>query len=242
MIGNRQAIVEERRAHRPAAFLIFFPSRRRSQGLLRYCDGPRAKRIFDIGLSILVLLFGAPLYVLVALLVKLSSPGPIFYSQRRVGKNGKRFICVKFRTMVVDADRVLHQMISASPELGQEFEDNFKLKQDPRITRLGRFMRMTSLDELTQFWNVLKGDMSIVGPRPLVPDELERYGSAITTVLEVKPGITGLWQVSGRNDIPYDRRIQIDVSYSRFHTFQMDLWIILKTFKVVLFPRGNGAY
>lgn len=103
-------------------------------------------------------------------------------------------------------------------------------------------MRMTSLDELPQFWNVLKGDMSVVGPRPLVPDELKRYGSAIHTVLEVKPGITGLWQVSGRNDIPYDRRIQIDVSYSRYHSFSMDLWILFKTVRVVLFPKGNGAY
>lgn len=245
MTGNRQAVAEERErslARKPATFPIFFPSRRQSQGILRYFDGPLPKRGFDIVFSALVLTLGLPLYLIVALLVKLASPGPIFYAQRRVGKNGQRFTCVKFRTMVVDAEQVLEAIVKDNPELHEEFQQNFKLKQDPRITRIGRFMRMTSLDELPQFWNVLKGDMSVVGPRPLVPDELHRYGSAIHTVLQVKPGITGLWQVSGRNDIPYDRRIQIDASYSRFHTFQMDLWIILKTIRVVLFPKGNGAY
>ncbi|NJR69860.1 MAG: sugar transferase [Synechococcales cyanobacterium CRU_2_2] len=246
MTANRQAVAEEkarsRTYYQPENFPIFFASHRPNQGLGGYLDGPGVKRAFDIVFSALALTLGAPLYLLVAILVKLAASGPIFYAQTRVGRYGRRFVCVKFRTMIVDADQLLENIVSQNPALQQEFKNNFKLKQDPRITPLGRFMRMTSLDELPQFWNVLKGDMSVVGPRPLVPDELKRYGSAIHTVLEVKPGITGLWQVSGRNDIPYDRRIQIDVSYSRYHSFSMDLWILFKTVRVVLFPKGNGAY
>ncbi len=245
MTGNRQAIAEERLRspeRKASAAPLFFPSRRRSQGLLRLLDGPITKRLFDILFASAVLTLCAPIYTLIALLIKVSSPGPVFYFQERVGRNGRHFTCIKFRTMVVNADVLLSELIRQSPDLQQEFADNFKLKVDPRITPIGRFLRVTSLDEFPQFWNVFWGDMSVVGPRPLVSEELPRYGGAIHTVLQVKPGITGLWQVSGRNDIPYDRRIQIDASYSRFHTFQMDLWIILKTIRVVLFPKNNGAY
>jgi lipopolysaccharide/colanic/teichoic acid biosynthesis glycosyltransferase len=200
------------------------------------------KRWFDIAFSLLVLILLSPIYLLLALLVALSSPGPIFYVQQRVGKNYRPFNCLKFRTMVHNADQVLQDMLETSPHIREEFEGNFKLKHDPRITWIGRFLRVTSLDEFPQFWNVLRGDMSVVGPRPLVPEELPKYGGYMHTILTIRPGITCIWQVSGRNDIPYDLRIQMDVSYARRHNFLMDLWLIFRTIGVVVFPKDNGAY
>jgi len=144
--------------------------------------------------------------------------------------------------MVNNADTVLATIMEDSDTMRQEFQESFKLKQDPRITKVGQFLRLTSLDEFPQFWNVLKGEMSVVGPRPLVPEELPKYGRKINTVLQIKPGITGLWQVSGRNDIPYPKRVQIDVYYANSHSWLLDLWIIYKTIGVILFPRNNGAY
>jgi lipopolysaccharide/colanic/teichoic acid biosynthesis glycosyltransferase len=229
-----QADVEDLR------FPIGLQSRR--IGLLKQLDRPWPKRLFDICFASTVLLTCLPLYTILALSIAATSDGPVFYSQERVGRNGRRFNCIKFRTMVVDADAVLANLMATSPDLREEYSDTFKLKQDPRITRIGKFLRVTSLDEFPQFWNVLKGDMSVVGPRPLVEEELPRYGTAIYGVLRVRPGITGLWQVSGRNDIPYDDRIQIDLWYSRYRTFFLDLWIIVRTLGVVLFPKNNGAY
>jgi len=205
-------------------------------------SGEVIKRLFDIVFSLSVLIFCSPLYLILAILIAISSPGPIFYIQKRVGKNFKTFGCVKFRTMVQNADQVLAKMLEENPHLKQEFDENFKLKQDPRITWIGKFLRYTSLDEFPQFWNVLMGEMSVVGPRPLVPDELSRYGYRIQKVLSIRPGITGLWQVSGRNDIPYDKRIRMDVYYAGSHNWLMDLWIVVKTIGVMLFPRNNGAY
>lgn len=204
--------------------------------------GEAAKRTFDILFSLIVLIVFSPLYLLLMLLIAISSPGPVFYMQERVGRNYKRFNCFKFRTMVEDADTVLQQMMERSPRLRHEFQTNFKLRRDPRITWIGRFLRVTSLDEFPQFWNVLKGDMSVVGPRPLVEEELPKYGKYMDRVLNARPGITGLWQVSGRNDIPYPRRVQIDVYYVNSRSLWMDLWIIVKTIGVVIFPKGNGAY
>jgi Undecaprenyl-phosphate galactose phosphotransferase WbaP len=218
-------------------------SRTRNIGLLRSrFDGALAKRLFDILFSVAVLTLFSPIYLILGVLIAISSPGPIFYIQERVGKDHQRFGCVKFRTMVQNADELLLDLISDSPQIRQEFENNFKLKHDPRITKIGKFLRLTSLDEFPQFWNVLKGDMSVVGPRPLVPEELSRYGDQIEKVLTIQPGITGLWQVSGRNDIPYDRRIQIDVYYVNFRNFWLDIWIILKTIAVIIAPKNNGAY
>ncbi|MEA5619002.1 sugar transferase [Cronbergia sp. UHCC 0137] len=205
-------------------------------------NGEFAKRLFDIIFSLSVLILFFPLYLVLALLIALSSEGPIFYVQERVGKNYRRFNCIKFRTMVRNADEVLVQMMETSPELRQEFESSFKLKQDPRITKVGNFLRITSLDEFPQFWNVLTGDMSVVGPRPLVAEELPKYGYHIDQVLTIRPGITGLWQVSGRNDIPYPQRVQIDLNYVKFRNFWLDLWIILKTVDIVIIPKDNGAY
>lgn len=215
----------------------------KSKGLsFQALNGEFIKRLFDIVFSLLVLILFSPVYLILGLLIALSSNGPIFYIQERVGRNYKPFNCIKFRTMVTNADEVLAQIMETSPHLRQEFEENFKLKHDPRITKIGRFLRITSLDEFPQFWNVLKGDMSVVGPRPLVAEELPKYGCYIDQILTIKPGITGLWQVSGRNDIPYPRRVQIDLHYVKFNSFWLDLWIIVKTIGVVIMPKDNGAY
>lgn len=205
-------------------------------------NGAVAKRLFDICFALGVLVFLSPLYLAIALIIKLSSPGPVFYVQRRVGKNFRPFGCIKFRTMVINADQVLEEMLRRSPEIRAEFEKDFKLKKDPRITPIGHFLRLTSLDEFPQFWNVLVGDMSIVGPRPLVPKELYKYGRHIDKVLSIRPGLTGLWQVSGRNDIPYATRVRMDSYYVHHRNWFMDLWIVCKTVGVMLFPKNNGAY
>ena len=200
------------------------------------------KRSGDIILSIAVLGAGAPILIGIALLVKLSSPGPVFYIQRRVGRNYRRFGCIKFRTMRADAENVLTKVLSENAELRQEFERDFKLRRDPRITRIGRFLRRSSLDELPQFLNVLVGEMSIVGPRPIVDKELDRYGSYMDEVASVRPGLTGLWQVSGRNNLSYRKRVKLDLAYARGRSFPLDLAIILRTFGVLLLPMDRGAY
>ena len=203
--------------------------------------GRLIKRAGDIGFSLLVLALGAPLLLLLAVLVKLSSKGSVFYCQRRIGRGYRGFGCLKFRTMRKDADRVLAQVLASDPELRAEFERDFKLKNDPRITPIGKFLRRSSLDELPQFINVLKGEMSVVGPRPIVWDELERYGRNMDQVLSVRPGLTGLWQVSGRNNLPYETRVKLDLFYARNRSFWLDLGIILRTIGVVLRPMDRGA-
>ncbi|WP_019508095.1 sugar transferase [Pleurocapsa sp. PCC 7319] len=205
-------------------------------------NGNLVKRSFDIIFALFVLTVFSPVYFILMALIAFNSQGPIFYVQQRVGRDHKPFKCIKFRTMVNNADEILETMMSNSAQMRQEFQDSYKLKRDPRITKIGKFLRLTSLDEFPQFWNVLKGDMSVVGPRPLVPEELPKYGRKINTVLQIKPGITGLWQVSGRNDIPYPKRVQIDVYYATSHNWLLDLWIIFKTINVIVFPRNNGAY
>jgi lipopolysaccharide/colanic/teichoic acid biosynthesis glycosyltransferase len=200
------------------------------------------KRVFDIAFASIVLTVFSPVYLAITLLVFISSPGSVLYIHPRVGLNGSQFNCIKFRTMINGADQALEDYLNACPISRAEYEASFKLKHDPRITKIGKFLRTTSLDELPQFWNVLMGDMSVVGPRPLVQDELSKYGTAIDRVLSVRPGIAGLWQVSGRNDIPYAKRVQIDASYVRRMSFLLDLHLIFKTILVVIFPKGNGAY
>jgi lipopolysaccharide/colanic/teichoic acid biosynthesis glycosyltransferase len=205
-------------------------------------DGEFFKRLFDIVFSSAVLVICSPLYLLLAILIKLSSPGPVFYIQERIGKDYRSFRCIKFRTMVKNADVLMERIMLEYPELQREYEENFKLKDDPRVTTVGKFLRYTSLDEFPQFWNVLKGDMSVVGPRPLVPEELYKYGRHIGKILTIRPGITGLWQVSGRNDIPYERRVNMDVYYVNFRNWLLDFWVIIKTIGVILFPQDNGGY
>ncbi len=194
------------------------------------------KRSGDIVFSLLVLSLGAPVFLLLALLVKATSRGPVFYVQQRVGRGYRSFGCIKFRTMRRDADKLLSALLAQSPDLEEEFRNDFKLRKDPRITRLGKFLRRSSLDELPQFLNVLRGEMSVVGPRPIVEKELDRYGDRMDEVLAVRPGLTGLWQVSGRNNLTYAKRVKLDVSYARHRSFWMDLRIILRTFSVILDP------
>lgn len=200
------------------------------------------KRLFDMIFSLSVLVLCAPVYLAIAIAISCSSAGSIFYIQERVGKNHQHFGCIKFRTMIPNADQLLGEMIAQSEDIRQEFSENFKIKNDPRITNIGKFLRITNLDEFPQFINVLRGEMSVVGPRPLVPEELERYGRHIDRVLTIRPGITGLWQVSGRNDLPYDQRIKIDVGYVKHRNFWLDLQIIFKTILLTAMTKNNGAY
>ena len=200
------------------------------------------KRTGDISFALALLSLGAPLFLAIALLVKITSPGPIFFVQKRIGRRYRRFGCIKFRTMELDADQRLKSLLESSPQLQAEFAKDHKLKNDPRITPIGQFLRVTSLDELPQLINILRGQMSVVGPRPIVQAEIPRYGEAMDTVLSVRPGLTGLWQVSGRNNLSYRRRVQLDLAYVRRGSLLLDLRILIRTIGVVLFPSDNGAY
>ncbi len=198
---------------------------------------PFLKRVMDVTGAVSFLIIFSPLIGLIALLVRLSGPGVIF-AHTRVGRGGRLFPCYKFRTMVPDAQAVLDRLLVEQPALRAEWERDFKLKDDPRITRIGHFLRKYSLDELPQFWNVIRGDMSLVGPRPVVADELCRYGTKAPVYLAVRPGVTGLWQVGGRNDVDYAERIRMDSTYVAKQCLLMDLSILVKTVAVVFQRRG----
>ncbi len=200
------------------------------------------KTALDFLFALIFIIIGFPVFAIIALLVKFSSRGPIFYLQERVGKNKKLFKCIKFRTMHAEADDMFANIIRKNELLKKEFEENHKLKNDPRITSIGKFLRKTSLDEIPQFINVLRLEMSIVGPRPIVEDEMQKYGDSISKVLSIKPGITGLWQVSGRNNLSYQRRVFLDCLYVNNISLLIDLRIIIRTFGVILFPHDRGAY
>ena len=204
--------------------------------------GRTLKRIGDVVFSLLVLTLGSPIFIFIGILVKLSSPGPIFYIQKRIGRNYRDFGCIKFRTMYKDADELLPNLLEKYPLMRKEFEKDFKLRHDPRITKLGRFLRRSSLDELPQFFNVLKGEMSVVGPRPIVSNEINKYSLFMEEVISVRPGLTGLWQVSGRNNLSYKKRVQLDLLYARNRNFILDLEIIILTIGVLLFPMDRGAF
>jgi undecaprenyl-phosphate galactose phosphotransferase len=197
------------------------------------------KRWFDILVASGILLFIAPLMALIAFLVWREGQ-PVFFAHTRVGRHGQLFKCLKFRSMVPNAAEVLETLLSRDPAARREWEKDYKLKNDPRITPLGRFLRKSSLDELPQLINVIRGEMSLVGPRPVVPDELERYGDGKRHYLEVRPGITGLWQISGRNDLDYGERVNLDTWYVRNWTLWYDIFILFKT--VVTVPAKSGAY
>lgn len=198
------------------------------------------KRIFDILFSLIILLVGFPVFLIIALIIRFSSPGKIIYSHKRIGRGAKTFQCYKFRTMYADADARLKEILTSDPERKAEWEKTFKLKNDPRITPIGAFLRKTSLDELPQFWNVLKGDLSIVGPRPVVREEVDKYlGEKALKILSIRPGLTGPWQVSGRSDIScYKKRIELDEYYVDNRTFVLDLKMIAKTIPVMIFSKG----
>ncbi len=193
-------------------------------------------------LDVLFVLAASPLIVpavaLLALIVRRDS-GPSFYGHTRVGKDGRTFRCWKIRSMVANADAILAEYLADNPSARVEWERTQKLERDPRITRLGRFLRKSSLDELPQLWNVLRGDMSLVGPRPVTGDELSKYGDDKEKYLSVRPGITGLWQVSGRNDVSYAERVALDANYAESVSFSRDTVIMLKTVGVVLRPNGR---
>ena len=197
------------------------------------------KRIFDIlfSLSILVLFF--PVFAIIALIVAVTSKGPIVYAHNRIGRGGKKFGCYKFRSMYFDADKRLQELLKNNPDLEKEWENNFKLKNDPRITPIGSFLRKTSLDEFPQFWNVLKGDLSVVGPRPVIQDEIVKYyGDKAAKVLSIRPGLTGLWQVSGRSNTSYDVRVLLDEEYINKQSLALDIKLVLKTIPAMLTSRG----
>jgi exopolysaccharide production protein ExoY len=199
----------------------------------------RRKRAVDIALGTALIVFFAPLMTMIALLVCLDG-GPILYSQWRMGPDRRPFRCWKFRTMVVAADQVLRQVLAQDDALLTEWENSFKLRKDPRVTIVGRFLRAFSLDELPQLFNVICGEMSLVGPRPIVEAEIDRYGSKFEAYCACRPGITGLWQVRGRSDVSYETRVQLDSQYARNWSLWLDLKILLRT--VVIITRREGAY
>lgn len=197
------------------------------------------KSLFDYFVSLFLILLTLPFLVSLWVLVFVSSGGKPLFKHRRIGQDGRSFNVYKFRTMKKDADKILAELLRSNSKVKEEWEKEFKLKDDPRITRIGKFLRKTSLDELPQIINVLQGKMSLVGPRPIVKEEIEKYGDYFDYFTAVKPGITGLWQVSGRNDISYDDRVAIDVWYTRNWSIGLDILILIKTFSVVISKKGS---
>ena len=198
------------------------------------------KRVLDIGLILFFSPILIPVFLLLIILTKLTSRGPVFYGHKRVGKNGKEFKCWKFRSMCIDADKKLEEILANNPEMRAEWEKDRKFTNDPRVTKFGKFLRKTSLDELPQLINILIGQMSFVGPRPVTEPELEKYGPYKDYVLSVLPGLSGMWQTSGRSDTEYEERISLDSYYIQNWSVWLDLWILIKTVYVVL--KGRGAY
>ena len=215
----------------------YYPDYASPERLFRY-------RVIKRGLDVFLVLIAAPVLLLllatVAIAVHVSSPGPIFFSHRRIRRHGAFFSMWKFRTMCVNSAEVLEDHLAAHPGARAEWRRDHKLRRDPRVTRAGDFLRRTSLDELPQLWNVLTGSMSLVGPRPIVAAEVEKYGDCFADYCMVKPGLTGLWQVSGRNELSYPERVQLDHRYARTWSLTGDIKIILRTFSSVI--NRDGAY
>jgi Undecaprenyl-phosphate galactose phosphotransferase WbaP len=198
------------------------------------------KRTVDLVLTMAGGLLLLPLLFYIAVAVKLSSRGPVLYGHERIGRGGRRFRAWKFRSMLQHSDQVLEAYLEAHPDLRAEWEKDHKLRYDPRITKIGRFIRLTSLDELPQLWNVVRGQMSLVGPRPIVDAEIVKYGPYYQLYTMVQPGITGLWQVSGRNNTTYQERVELDAYYVRNWSPWMDVYLLIRTIKIVIF--AHGAY
>ncbi len=196
--------------------------------------GGAPKRALDVALASLALVLVGPLMVLLILSIRLSMGGPAFFAHRRVGFNGRIFNCLKFRTMVPNADAVLRQHLATHPDAAREWAITRKLRRDPRVTVLGHLLRKSSLDELPQLINILRGDMSCVGPRPVTAEELERYGPHARDYLSTRPGLTGAWQVSGRNTLSYEDRVAIDSAYVRNWSLRSDIVIMVKTIPAVI--------
>jgi exopolysaccharide production protein ExoY len=193
----------------------------------------------DVFLASLALFFMLPILIMVALIVKMQDRGPIFFVHQRIGFQGRTFGCIKFRTMCRDAEEKLTQYLVANPQAAREWEISQKLKTDPRVTAAGAVLRRLSFDELPQLFNVLKGEMSLVGPRPITEDELRRYGRDAVYYLAVRPGLTGAWQVSGRSDVSYEERVRLDADYCKTWSGAKDMNIMLRTLPVLLFRRGS---
>jgi exopolysaccharide production protein ExoY len=192
------------------------------------------KRLADMTIALVALVLASPVMLAVALLIRATTGGPAIFSHSRVGFNGKPFNCYKFRTMIANSEQALRDYLACDPEAAREWEQNRKLKRDPRITLLGMMLRKSSLDELPQLFNVLRGDMSCVGPRPIVTDELPRYGACADEYLRTRPGLTGLWQVTGRSSMDYSHRVALDTQYVRNWSLWADLVILLRTTVAVM--------
>ena len=192
------------------------------------------KRALDLVGSIVLIVLLIPLLILIAALIKVSERKPVLFAQVRIGKNGKRFKCLKFRTMAVDAEETLQTYLSQCPGARREWTETQKLRGDPRVTALGRFLRKYSLDELPQFFNVLAGQMSLVGPRPIIEEEIPRYGDKILVYMTVRPGLTGLWQISGRSNCTYEERVALDARYVSEWKLRTDIVILLRTVPALL--------
>lgn len=198
------------------------------------------KRCFDLAFSAFILLLSSPLMLAIAVLIKCSSKGPIFYYHMRIGRGRKSFRCYKFRTMRVDADERLKILLKTNPTLKAEWDKKHKLKNDPRITMIGKVLRQTFLDELPQFFNVLKGDLSVVGPRPVVEHELKKhFGEKAQKILTIRPGITGLWQISDRDVGSYYNRVALDEKYVDTHSLKLDIELIAKTIPAIITAKGD---
>lgn len=202
-------------------------------------SGQEIIRILDVLIATAALLFLLPLLVVVAISTWVGDPGPVIFGHKRVGRGGRAFKCLKFRTMVVDAEARLNAVLEADPIARAAWDRDRKLANDPRITGIGRFLRVTSLDELPQLWNVIRGEMSLVGPRPIVDAEVPRYGRYIADYMSTRPGITGLWQISGRNDVSYRRRVALDVAFARSQSPKLYMHIMVMTIPAVLLQRGS---
>lgn len=201
--------------------------------------GGGAKRVVDIVTASIALLLLWPLIAIALIATWISSPGPLIFGHERIGFNGRNFRCLKIRTMVTNADVVLRDLLESDPGAAREWEESQKLRNDPRVHRVGAILRKTSIDELPQLWNVIKGDMSIVGPRPIVAAEVRRYSHNFSAYTATRPGITGLWQVMGRSDCSYEERVSFDIAYVSGWTLVRDVWIMVKTFHVVLSRSGS---
>jgi exopolysaccharide production protein ExoY len=192
------------------------------------------KRGIDVAVALAALLLAAPIMLMVALLIRVADPGPIIFAHTRVGFRGQAFRCYKFRTMATDSERLLAEHLARDPEAAREWAESRKLRHDPRVGFIGQLLRKTSLDELPQLYNILRGDMSCVGPRPVVQDELERYGAFVGYYLRTRPGLTGLWQVTGRSSTDYANRVSLDAQYVRTWSIWSDLAILCRTTTAVI--------
>jgi exopolysaccharide production protein ExoY len=219
--------------------LAYAAGKQRREGAPTSLSGPLGQRAFDLLLATAVVVMIAPIMLLVALAIYLEDGGPVFYVQPRVGRYGKVFGCIKFRSMAQDAESRIEAVLAADPVARAQWAVNRKLTRDPRVTQVGRFIRRRSLDELPQLFNVLRGEMAVVGPRPIMLDERKLYGRRLAAYTQARPGITGLWQVSGRGDASFRSRIAMDMVYLRARRLRLDLGILVRTIPAVLMSRGS---